>query len=106
MKKKKLSFDAIVVGGGHAGTEAASVLARMGHEVLLLTHSKKTIGQMSCNPAIGGVGKGHLTKEIEVAWKGVKTAHEKSTERKKKVLVIRKRNDALLEKIAGLIEFL
>ena len=65
MKKKKLSFDAIVVGGGHAGTEAAAVLARMGHEVLLLTHAKKTIGQMSCNPAIGGVGKGHLTKEID-----------------------------------------
>ena len=65
MKKKKLSFDAIVVGGGHAGTEAAAVLARMGHEVLLLTHSKRTIGQMSCNPAIGGVGKGHLTKEID-----------------------------------------
>ena len=65
MKKKKLSFDAIVVGGGHAGTEAAAVLARMGHEVLLLTHSKGTIGQMSCNPAIGGVGKGHLTKEID-----------------------------------------
>ena len=65
MNKEKLRFDAIVVGGGHAGTEAASVLARMGHEVLLLTHSKKTIGQMSCNPAIGGVGKGHLTKEID-----------------------------------------
>jgi len=62
---KKLSFDAIVVGGGHAGTEAAAVLARMGHEVLLLTHAKKTIGQMSCNPAIGGVGKGHLAKEID-----------------------------------------
>jgi len=65
VNKEKLRFDAIVVGGGHAGTEAASVLARMGHEVLLLTHSKKTIGQMSCNPAIGGVGKGHLTKEID-----------------------------------------
>ena len=65
MNKEKLRFDAIVVGGGHAGTEAASVLARMGHKVLLLTHSKKTIGQMSCNPAIGGVGKGHLTKEID-----------------------------------------
>ena len=65
MDTKKLSFDAIVVGGGHAGTEAAAVLARMGHEVLLLTHAKKTIGQMSCNPAIGGVGKGHLAKEID-----------------------------------------
>ena len=65
MNIKKLNFDAIVVGGGHAGTEAAAVLARMGHEVLLLTHAKKTIGQMSCNPAIGGVGKGHLAKEID-----------------------------------------
>ena len=65
MNIKKLNFDAIVVGGGHAGTEAAAVLARMGHETLLLTHTKKTIGQMSCNPAIGGVGKGHLAKEID-----------------------------------------
>jgi len=59
------TFDAIVVGGGHAGTEAAAVLCRMGHKTLLLTHSKKSIGQMSCNPAIGGVGKGHLAKEID-----------------------------------------
>ena len=58
-------FDAIVVGGGHAGTEAAAAISRMGHKTLLLTHTKKTIGQMSCNPAIGGVGKGHLTKEID-----------------------------------------
>ena len=59
------TFDAVVVGGGHAGTEAAAVLCRMGHKTLLLTHSKKSIGQMSCNPAIGGVGKGHLAKEID-----------------------------------------
>jgi len=65
LSKKEISFDAIVVGGGHAGTEAAAVLSRMGHKTLLLTHNKQSIGQMSCNPAIGGVGKGHLTKEID-----------------------------------------
>ena len=65
MGKTTNTFDAIVVGGGHAGTEAAAVLCRMGHKTLLLTHSKKSIGQMSCNPAIGGVGKGHLAKEID-----------------------------------------
>ena len=51
------SFDAIVVGGGHAGTEAAAAISRMGHKTLLLTHTKRTVGQMSCNPAIGGVGQ-------------------------------------------------
>ena len=61
----KDKYDAIVVGGGHAGTEAASVLSRMGHETLLVTQDPLTIGQMSCNPAIGGVGKGHLAKEID-----------------------------------------
>ena len=65
MVKTTNTFDAIVVGGGHAGTEAAAGLCRMGHKTLLLTHSKKSIGQMSCNPAIGGVGKGHLAKEID-----------------------------------------
>ena len=65
MGKKERSFDAIVIGGGHAGTEAAAVLSRMGHKTLLLTHNKQSVGQMSCNPAIGGVGKGHLTKEID-----------------------------------------
>ena len=65
MDKKERSFDAIVIGGGHAGTEAAAVLSRMGHKTLLLTHNKQSVGQMSCNPAIGGVGKGHLTKEID-----------------------------------------
>ena len=65
MGKTTNTFDAIVVGGGHAGTEAAAVLCRMGHKTLLLTHSRKSIGQMSCNPAIGGVGKGHLAKEID-----------------------------------------
>ncbi|HCU16031.1 MAG: tRNA uridine-5-carboxymethylaminomethyl(34) synthesis enzyme MnmG [Enterobacteriaceae bacterium] len=58
-------FDVIIIGGGHAGTEAAMASARMGRQTLLLTHNIETLGQMSCNPAIGGIGKGHLVKEVD-----------------------------------------
>jgi len=63
--KYQQHFDVIVIGGGHAGTEAALAAARMGAQTLLLTHNIETLGQMSCNPAIGGIGKGHLVKEVD-----------------------------------------
>ena len=65
LEKNEKKYDIIVIGGGHAGVEAATAAARMGAEVALLTADSSKIGIMSCNPAIGGIGKGHIVKEID-----------------------------------------